>query len=79
MTNEQGGIELLHQENAMPAYEIVYLNDDGSLAAKFAAQCHGDTQAKVLAHAMKMDGTRQIEVWNGKTLIYTRPQRPVPA
>lgn len=60
----------------MPAYEIVYLNDDGSLAAKFAAQCRGDVQAKVLAHAMKMDGTHQLEVWNGKTLIYTRPQRP---
>jgi hypothetical protein len=76
MVDEQGGIELLHQENTMPAYEIVYLNDDGSLAAKFAAQCQGDTEAKVLAHAMKMDGTRQLEVWNGKTLIYTRPERP---
>jgi hypothetical protein len=57
----------------MPAYEIVYLNDDGSLAAKFAAQCLGDTQAKVLAHAMKLEGTHQLEVWNGKTLIYARP------
>jgi hypothetical protein len=76
MVNEQGGIELLLKENAMPAYEIFYLNDDGSLAAKFAAQCRGDIQAKVLAHAMKMDGARQIEVWNEKTLIYARPERP---
>jgi hypothetical protein len=75
MVHEQGGIELLHKENAMPAYEIVYLNDDGSLAAKFAAQCQGDMEAKVLAHAMKMDGTHQLEVWAGKTLIYTRPER----
>lgn len=60
----------------MPAYEILYLNDDGSLAAKFAAQCQGDTQAKVLAHAMKMEGAHQLEVWNGKTLICTRPERP---
>lgn len=60
----------------MPAYEIVYLNDDGSLAAKFAAQCQGDTQAKVLAHAMKLEGRHQLEVWNDRTLIYTRPERP---
>lgn len=60
----------------MPAYEICYRQDDGSLMAKFAAQCQGDLQAKVLAHAMRVDGARQLEVWNGKTLIYTRPERP---
>jgi hypothetical protein len=59
----------------MPAYEINYLNHDGSLAAKFSAQCANDKDAKVLAHAMKMATTFQIEVWSGKALIYTRPQQ----
>ena len=58
----------------MTAYEINYLKTDGTLAAKFTAQCETDTAAKVLAHAMKMAGARQIEVWQGKTLIYCRPQ-----
>ncbi|HTQ15335.1 MAG TPA: hypothetical protein VMH86_15800 [Rhizomicrobium sp.] len=58
----------------MPAYEINYLNDDGTLAAKLAAQCACDKDAKVLAHAMKMANTRRIEVWNGKCLIYARPE-----
>ena len=57
----------------MPAYEINYLKNDGSLAAKLQAQCSGDQEAKILAHAMKMAGTLQIEVWNGRTLIYSRP------
>ncbi|HEY5339218.1 MAG TPA: hypothetical protein VIJ85_13510 [Rhizomicrobium sp.] len=57
----------------MPAYKINYLHDDGTLAAKFETQCAGDTEAKIIAHAMKMDGA-QIEVWNGFKLIYTRPQ-----
>jgi hypothetical protein len=59
----------------MPAYEINYLHDDGSLAAKFSAQCACDKDAKVLAHAMKMTDTRQIEVWSGRALIYTRPEQ----
>jgi len=59
----------------MPAYEINYLHDDGSLAAKFAAQCNGDREAKILAHAMKLEGPLRIEVWNGKALIYARPQK----
>jgi hypothetical protein len=58
----------------MPAYDICYLNTDGSLAAKLSALCADDKQAKILAHAMKLAGTRQIEVWDGKTLIYQRPQ-----
>jgi hypothetical protein len=58
----------------MPSYKINYLHDDGTLAAKFETQCAGDTQAKIIAHAMKMHGARQIEIWNGFTLIYTRPQ-----
>jgi hypothetical protein len=63
------------KEPTMPSYEINYLHDDGSLAAKFAAQCRGDKEAKILAHAMKLAGVLRIEVWNGKALIYTRPQR----
>ncbi|MGH6871328.1 MAG: hypothetical protein ACREHE_07470 [Rhizomicrobium sp.] len=59
----------------MPDYEINYLNDDGSLAAKFSAQCTSDKDAKVLAHAMKLANTRQIEVWSGRILIYARPER----
>ena len=59
----------------MTDYEINYLHNDGSLAAKFAAHCASDKDAKILAHAMKMASDCQIEVWNGKTLIYTRPQR----
>lgn len=60
----------------MPAYEINYLHDDGSLAAKLAAQCSGDKEAKILAHAMKLASSLQIEVWTGKTLVYSRPQKP---
>jgi len=59
----------------MPAYEINYLNNDGSLAAKFAAQCSGDKEAKILAHAMKMAATFHIEVWADRALIYARPQK----
>ncbi|HEX3673730.1 MAG TPA: hypothetical protein VHU87_05605 [Rhizomicrobium sp.] len=59
----------------MTAYEINYLRDDGSLAAKFSAQCASDKDAKVLAHAMKLARAFQIEVWNGRTLIYARPQK----
>jgi len=57
----------------MPSYEINYLHGDGSLAAKMKMQCAGDKEAKVLAHAMKVDGILRIEVWNERKLIYTRP------
>ena len=59
----------------MPTYDICYLNTDGTLAAKFCALCTDDKQAKILAHAMKRSGTRQIEVWDGKTLVYQRPEK----
>ena len=58
----------------MSPYEINYFKPDGSLAGKFLAECESDTAAKVLAHAMKMQGARQLEVWHGETLIYARPQ-----
>ncbi|HUB85874.1 MAG TPA: hypothetical protein VL971_09285 [Rhizomicrobium sp.] len=58
----------------MPEYEITYRHDDGSLTAKIETQCATDKEAKILAHAMRVDGARQFEVWQGDTLIYSRPQ-----
>lgn len=58
----------------MPAYEINYRHDDGSLTAKIETECASDKEAKILAHAMKMEGAHQFEVWQGDTLIYARPQ-----
>jgi hypothetical protein len=66
----------------MPAYEITYRHDDGSLTAKIETQCASDREAKILAHAMKMDGAQQFEVRQGDTLVYARPQIyavPLPA
>ena len=57
----------------MPAYEICYLDTDGALTYKFAADCTDDSRAKVLAHAMKLPSAKRLEVWSGETLIYTRP------
>lgn len=57
----------------MPSYEIRYRNDDGTLEVNVAAECATDTQAMVLAHAMKAKETPRIEVWDGSTLIYERP------
>ena len=57
----------------MPSYDIRYLNDDGTLAAKVAAECADDTKAKVLAHAMKRKGFVRMEVWDGDSLVYQRP------
>jgi hypothetical protein len=61
-------------ELPMPAYEIIYRHDDGSLTAKIETHCASDKEAKILAHAMKMDGAHQLEVRQGETLIYSRPQ-----
>jgi hypothetical protein len=57
----------------MPAYEICYLDDDGTLTYKFSATCDDDQRAKILAHAMKLPSARKLEVWSGETLIYARP------
>ena len=59
----------------MPSYDIRYLDNDGTLKAKIATECANDIQAKVLAHAMKADGAKRIEVWDGPTLVYERPER----
>jgi hypothetical protein len=57
----------------MPAYEICYLDDDGTLTYKFLANCEDDGRAKVLAHAMKLPSAKRLEVWSGEALIYARP------
>ncbi|GAA0567202.1 hypothetical protein [Rhizomicrobium electricum] len=59
----------------MPNYDIRYLAEDGSVKAKIATECANDMQAKVLAHAMKTAGSKRIEVWDGPTLVYERPER----
>lgn len=59
----------------MPSYELRYLDADGTLKATIAAECANDMQAKVLAHAMKTDGAKRIEVWDGPHLVYERPDR----
>ena len=60
----------------MPHYEICYRKTDGSLAGKLAAQCDTELQAKVMAHAFRLDSARRIEVWDGSELIYQRPEEP---
>ena len=60
----------------MPNYEICYLHEDGTLAGKFAANCDTDMQAKIFAHAMRLDTARKIEVWSESKLIYRRPGQP---
>lgn len=57
----------------MPAYEICYLDETGTLTYKFSANCDDDTRAKILAHAMKLPSAKRLEVWNGESLIYRRP------
>jgi hypothetical protein len=62
------------EELPMPEYEITYRHDDGSLTAKIETHCATDKEAKIFAHAMKVEGARQFEVRQGETLIYSRPQ-----
>ena len=57
----------------MPAYEIRYRDADGALAYQFSADCDDDGRARILAHAMKLPSARQLEVWRGEALIYSRP------
>ena len=57
----------------MPAYEICYLDDAGTVTYKFLAHCEDDSRAKVLAHAMKLPSAKRLEVWSGEALIYARP------
>jgi hypothetical protein len=69
------GHRVASKENAMPSYEIFYRKGDGTLAGKFSAMCEDEKKAKILAHAMRLEGTRTFEVWDGQTLVYARPQR----
>jgi hypothetical protein len=62
----------------MPAYEICYLDHDGSLTYKFSANCDDDGRAKVLAHAMKVPSAKRLEVWSGAELVYARPSYAAP-
>jgi len=59
----------------MPEYEFNYRHSDGSLACKVSAICGDERQAKILAHAMKEREFKTLEVWEGETLVYERPQR----
>jgi hypothetical protein len=70
---KQAGQDDKKLEASMPAYEICYLDTEGTLTYKFAADCDNDNRAKVLAHAMKLPSAKKLEVWSGETLIYARP------
>ena len=56
------------------AYDICYVDGAGRLLASHSAPCVSDKKACILAHAMRPQGTRRIEVWKGASLIYERPQ-----
>jgi hypothetical protein len=58
----------------MPSYEICYFDDHGSLTCSLSAMCANETEAKVLAHAMKHSTYKTFEVWRDRTLVYERPQ-----
>ena len=59
----------------MPAYEICYLDKHGRLARTFSVQSESEMRAKILAHAMKPAECPQLEVWDGKMLVYSRPEQ----
>ena len=61
----------------MPAYDIRYLDGDGSLAHTFSAMCDNDGRARVLAHAMKLPSAERLEVWLGDLLVYARDVMPM--
>ncbi len=57
----------------MPSYEIRYSDAQGERLETFVVPCGGDKQARILAHAMRPRAARRIEVFDGDTLIYVRP------
>jgi hypothetical protein len=59
----------------MPAYEICYIDGQGKLARAFSVKFDSELRAKILAHAMKPAECRQLEVWDGDRLIYSRPEQ----
>ncbi len=58
----------------MPNYEIRYLDFDGACVGTLFTPCASEKDAKILAHAMRLPGTKRMEVWRGAELIYERPQ-----
>ena len=58
----------------MPAYDICYLEEDGSLACAFSVMFETAMRAKILAHAMKPAECHALEVWQGRELVYRRPE-----
>ena len=58
----------------MPAYEICYLEADGTLICAFSVRFESAMRAKILAHAMKPVNCQRLEVWHGRELIYSRPE-----
>ncbi len=58
----------------MPVYAICYIDAEGALLSAFSVPCLDDKQAKIMAHAMRVSGAMRMEVWNGSTLVYERPQ-----
>ena len=63
----------------MPAYEICYKDDSGNLARAFSVKFDSELRAKILAHALKPQDCRQLEVWDGNKLVYSRPEQLVDA
>ena len=57
----------------MPQYEICYLDHADKLLGTHSAPCADNKHARILAHAMRLSGTKRIEVWCGATLVYERP------
>jgi hypothetical protein len=58
----------------MAAYEICYLDDDGTLICAFTVQFESAMRAKILAHAMKPPSCLRLEVWHGDEIVYARPE-----
>lgn len=61
----------------MPAYDIRYLDGDGSLAHTFSAVCENEKRARILAHAMKLPSAGRLEVWQDDMLVYARDTVPM--
>ena len=55
------------------AYDICYVDGAERLLASHSVRCASDKKACILAHAMRPQGTRRLEVWKGASLIYERP------
>lgn len=57
----------------MAQFEINYIDKSGALCEKFCIECRSEQEAKILAHAMKANGSSSFEVWREEVLIYQRP------